>query len=67
MEDGRAVLRLVLKTDRAGDPTERRDEMKRFLRWPLFVFVVAGLVVALTTAPAGLVLGAASVLALSFI
>jgi hypothetical protein len=41
--------------------------VKRFLRWPLLVFVVAGLIVALTTAPAGLVFGAATVLAFSFI
>ena len=41
--------------------------MKRFLRWPLFVFIVAGLVVALTAAPAGIVLGAAVVASLSFI
>jgi hypothetical protein len=33
----------------------------------LFVFLVAGLVVALTTAPAGLAFGAAAVLAFSFI
>jgi hypothetical protein len=41
--------------------------VKRFLRWPVFVFVVAGLVVALTAAPAGVVLGAAIVVSLSFI
>jgi hypothetical protein len=33
----------------------------------VFVFVVAGLVVALTAAPAGVVLGAAIVTSLSFI
>jgi hypothetical protein len=45
----------------------RPVHMRRFLQWPLLVFVVAGLIVALTTAPAGLVLGAATVLAFSFI
>jgi hypothetical protein len=41
--------------------------MKRFLRWPVFVLVAAGLVVALTAAPAACVFGAAIVAGLSFI
>jgi hypothetical protein len=41
--------------------------MKRFVRWPALVLVTAALVTALTTAPVGLVLGAAVVLAFSFI